>query len=177
MKLRICNACGAFLSIFDNDKRLADHLGGKLHLGYVVLRQRLKEIEASGGGPATRDDRRDERRDRDRDRDRYDSRREYDDRRRDDRRRDDRRRDDRRDYDSRRETTTRGGKTGGTGTGTSTTSWCVYFNSRAGNWTDVVFCLYRERATRRLACATRGSRVIYGAFISISIWDSVWASV
>lgn len=52
MKLRICNACGAFISIHDNDKvlgntnevsmiaslsfslqRLADHLGGKLHLG------------------------------------------------------------------------------------------------------------------------------------------------
>ncbi|KAH0937057.1 hypothetical protein HID58_004518 [Brassica napus] len=39
-KLRLCDICGAFLSIYDNDRRLADHFGGKLHLGYMLIRQR-----------------------------------------------------------------------------------------------------------------------------------------
>lgn len=29
-KLRVCEVCGAFLSISDNDRRLADHFGGTL---------------------------------------------------------------------------------------------------------------------------------------------------
>ncbi|GAB5035092.1 rna-binding protein luc7-like expressed [Nannochloropsis oceanica] len=44
-RLRVCDVCGAFLSISDNDKRLADHFGGKLHLGYVLLREKMKEIQ------------------------------------------------------------------------------------------------------------------------------------
>ena len=28
-KLRVCEVCGAFLSISDNDRRLADHFGGE----------------------------------------------------------------------------------------------------------------------------------------------------
>ncbi|KAE8726918.1 hypothetical protein F3Y22_tig00005939pilonHSYRG00037 [Hibiscus syriacus] len=31
-KLRVCDICGAFLSVYDSDRRLADHFGGKLHL-------------------------------------------------------------------------------------------------------------------------------------------------
>eukprot|EP00850_Spirogloea_muscicola_P016216 SM000130S27103 [mRNA] locus=s130:227914:232056:+ [translate_table: standard] len=43
-KLRVCDICGAFLSIYDNDRRLADHFGGKLHLGYMSIREKLREI-------------------------------------------------------------------------------------------------------------------------------------
>ncbi|CEG48300.1 Spliceosome subunit [Plasmopara halstedii] len=43
-KLRVCDVCGAFLSIFDSEKRLADHFGGKLHVGYVQIRRKLKEL-------------------------------------------------------------------------------------------------------------------------------------
>ncbi|KAG6623451.1 Spliceosome subunit [Phytophthora cinnamomi] len=37
-KLRVCDVCGAFLSIFDSERRLADHFGGKVHVGYVQVR-------------------------------------------------------------------------------------------------------------------------------------------
>ncbi|WVQ79671.1 hypothetical protein IAT38_001771 [Cryptococcus sp. DSM 104549] len=40
-KLRVCETCGAMLSVLDSDKRLADHFGGKLHLGYHDLRKIL----------------------------------------------------------------------------------------------------------------------------------------
>ncbi|RLN73931.1 hypothetical protein BBJ28_00004463 [Nothophytophthora sp. Chile5] len=43
-KLRVCDVCGAFLSIFDSDRRLADHFGGKLHLGYVQIRKKIAEV-------------------------------------------------------------------------------------------------------------------------------------
>eukprot|EP00045_Choanoeca_perplexa_P005271 m.44583 g.44583 ORF g.44583 m.44583 type:complete len:309 (+) comp13030_c0_seq1:69-995(+) len=104
-KLRVCEACGSFLSIFDNDRRLADHFGGKMHAGYQSVRDKIKVLEAklgTSGPPARReseDRRRDDRpRSRDRDDRRYDRR---DDRRYDDRRRD--RYDDRRGYDDRRD--------------------------------------------------------------------------
>ena len=35
-KLRVCEVCSAYLGIHDNDRRLADHFGGKLHLGTVM---------------------------------------------------------------------------------------------------------------------------------------------
>ena len=66
-KLRVCDVCGAFLSIFDSDRfisyflrsprcvalipylvnhrRLADHFGGKLHLGYLAIREKLTEMK------------------------------------------------------------------------------------------------------------------------------------
>ncbi|CAI5532711.1 unnamed protein product [Closterium sp. Naga37s-1] len=43
-KLRVCDICGAFLSIFDSDRRLADHFGGKLHLGYLFIRDKINDI-------------------------------------------------------------------------------------------------------------------------------------
>lgn len=43
-KLRVCDICGAFLSIYDNDQRLIDHFIGKLHLGYQTMRYKLEEI-------------------------------------------------------------------------------------------------------------------------------------
>ncbi|WVZ61243.1 hypothetical protein U9M48_011150 [Paspalum notatum var. saurae] len=44
-KLRLCDICGAFLSVYDNDRRLADHFGGKLHLGYMLIREKQKELQ------------------------------------------------------------------------------------------------------------------------------------
>jgi hypothetical protein len=44
-KLRLCDICGAFLSVYDNDRRLADHFGGKLHLGYMLIREKRKELQ------------------------------------------------------------------------------------------------------------------------------------
>uniref|UniRef100_A0A0E0P3S4 LUC7 related protein n=1 Tax=Oryza rufipogon TaxID=4529 RepID=A0A0E0P3S4_ORYRU len=46
-KLRLCDICGAFLSVYDNDRRLADHFGGKLHLGYMLIREKLKELQGT----------------------------------------------------------------------------------------------------------------------------------
>ena len=44
-KLRACEVCGAFLSMYDNDRRLADHFGGKLHIGFVTIREKIKQLE------------------------------------------------------------------------------------------------------------------------------------
>ena len=44
-KLRACEVCGAFLSMYDNDRRLADHFGGKLHIGFVTIRDKIKQLE------------------------------------------------------------------------------------------------------------------------------------
>ncbi|EKM82540.1 hypothetical protein AGABI1DRAFT_111147 [Agaricus bisporus var. burnettii JB137-S8] len=107
-KLRVCDVCGAYLSVLDSDRRLADHFGGKMHLGYHELRNMLKTFReerekkkqggvsggtGSAGGATTgtsrdhRSSRGDEyrerdRSDRDRGHDRHSSSR-YDDRRRD----------------------------------------------------------------------------------------------
>ncbi|XP_035706969.1 putative RNA-binding protein Luc7-like 2 isoform X2 [Folsomia candida] len=44
-KLRVCDVCCAYLGIHDNDRRLADHFGGKLHLGFIKIRETLKEFQ------------------------------------------------------------------------------------------------------------------------------------
>ncbi|KAI3973327.1 hypothetical protein MKX01_020702 [Papaver californicum] len=44
-KLRVCDICGAFLSVYDSDRRLSDHFGGKLHLGYMQIREKLAELQ------------------------------------------------------------------------------------------------------------------------------------
>ncbi|XP_055380894.1 putative RNA-binding protein Luc7-like 2 isoform X1 [Condylostylus longicornis] len=44
-KLRVCEVCSAYLGIHDNDIRLADHFGGKLHLGFMEIREKLAELE------------------------------------------------------------------------------------------------------------------------------------
>ncbi|KAL9248286.1 hypothetical protein vseg_021627 [Gypsophila vaccaria] len=44
-KLRVCDICGAFLSVYDSDRRLSDHFGGKLHLGYIQIREKLAELQ------------------------------------------------------------------------------------------------------------------------------------
>lgn len=114
-KLRVCDICGAFLSVYDSDRRLADHFGGKLHLGYMQIREKLQELqeEKEKSRKVDRDDRRskEQSRDRDResskDRERGDSRdqgsdrgRDYDRRSRDRDRHYDRERDQERDRDS-----------------------------------------------------------------------------
>jgi len=43
-KLRVCEVCSAYLGIHDNDRRLADHFGGKLHLGFIKIRDKLDEL-------------------------------------------------------------------------------------------------------------------------------------
>merc|ERR1712018_1099310 len=43
-KLRVCEVCSAYLGIHDNDRRLADHFGGKLHLGFIKIREKLEEL-------------------------------------------------------------------------------------------------------------------------------------
>lgn len=45
-KLRVCDVCGAYLSILDSDRRLADHFGGRMHLGYLRLREIITEFDA-----------------------------------------------------------------------------------------------------------------------------------
>uniref|UniRef100_A0A0D6QY87 Uncharacterized protein n=1 Tax=Araucaria cunninghamii TaxID=56994 RepID=A0A0D6QY87_ARACU len=74
-KLRVCDVCGCFLSIYDTDQRLADHFGGKLHSGYMQIRDVLNELreERNRARKVVVDERLRERassRDRDRDRDR-----------------------------------------------------------------------------------------------------------
>lgn len=43
-KLQVCQTCGAFLSRLDTDKRLAEHFLGKLHVGYVKLREEYEHV-------------------------------------------------------------------------------------------------------------------------------------
>lgn len=44
-KLRVCEVCSAYLGIHDNDRRLADHFGGKLHLGFITVREKLDDLK------------------------------------------------------------------------------------------------------------------------------------
>jgi len=44
-KLRMCEVCCAFLGIHDNDRQLADHFEGKLHLGFIAIRQKIEELK------------------------------------------------------------------------------------------------------------------------------------
>ncbi|KAL8372290.1 hypothetical protein RB595_001872 [Gaeumannomyces hyphopodioides] len=52
-KLQVCDVCGAYLSRLDNDRRLADHFYGKMHLGYAQMRKAYeafpKELRQRGG--------------------------------------------------------------------------------------------------------------------------------
>lgn len=52
-KLQVCDVCGAYLSRLDNDRRLADHFYGKMHLGYAQMRKSADALakELRGRGP------------------------------------------------------------------------------------------------------------------------------
>ncbi|XP_069023684.1 putative RNA-binding protein Luc7-like 1 [Embiotoca jacksoni] len=43
-KLRVCEVCSAYLGLHDNDRRLADHFGGKLHIGFIQIREKLEKL-------------------------------------------------------------------------------------------------------------------------------------
>lgn len=57
-KLQVCDVCGAYLSRLDNDRRLADHFYGKMHLGYAQMRKTYDGLqkEMKGKAPPQRDD-------------------------------------------------------------------------------------------------------------------------
>jgi len=57
-KLQVCDVCGAYLSRLDNDRRLADHFFGKMHLGYAQMRKESERLskELKGRPPPTRDE-------------------------------------------------------------------------------------------------------------------------
>jgi LUC7 N_terminus len=44
-KLRVCTVCGAYLSVFDSDRRLADHFGGKMHVGFGIIRKMVRGLQ------------------------------------------------------------------------------------------------------------------------------------
>ncbi|TGZ85345.1 LUC7-domain-containing protein [Ascodesmis nigricans] len=48
-KLQVCDVCGAYLSRLDNDRRLADHFYGKMHLGYAQMRNTYKKLQEELG--------------------------------------------------------------------------------------------------------------------------------
>ncbi|KAK9465422.1 hypothetical protein V1512DRAFT_265862 [Lipomyces arxii] len=48
-KLQVCDVCGAYLSRLDNDRRLADHFGGKMHQGYAQMRASYKALQEKIG--------------------------------------------------------------------------------------------------------------------------------
>lgn len=43
-KLQVCEVCGAYMSKVDNDRRLADHFLGKIHIAYAAMRNTLAEL-------------------------------------------------------------------------------------------------------------------------------------
>ncbi|KAB8270972.1 hypothetical protein BDV30DRAFT_214226 [Aspergillus minisclerotigenes] len=55
-KLQVCDVCGAYLSRLDNDRRLADHFFGKMHMGYSDMRKTFKKLseELKGRPPPVR---------------------------------------------------------------------------------------------------------------------------
>ncbi|KAJ9298572.1 hypothetical protein DTO271G3_3539 [Paecilomyces variotii] len=57
-KLQVCDVCGAYLSRLDNDRRLADHFYGKMHMGYSDMRKTYKKLseELKGRPPPVRHD-------------------------------------------------------------------------------------------------------------------------
>jgi len=73
-KLRVCEICSAYLSLYDSDKRLADHFGGKLHIGYLQIRERLKELKEKkklkGNDTREKEPQREREKERERDRER-----------------------------------------------------------------------------------------------------------
>lgn len=49
-KLQVCDVCGAYLSRLDNDRRLADHFYGKMHLGYAQMRKSYNALKTELAG-------------------------------------------------------------------------------------------------------------------------------
>nr|POF04492.1 u1 snrnp-associated protein [Quercus suber] len=57
-KLQVCDVCGAYLSRLDNDRRLADHFFGKMHLGFAQMRKESERLakELKGRPAPVRDE-------------------------------------------------------------------------------------------------------------------------
>jgi len=51
-KLQVCDVCGAYLSRLDNDRRLADHFYGKMHLGFAQMRKAYEALQKDLKGRA-----------------------------------------------------------------------------------------------------------------------------
>lgn len=46
-KFNLCSAYFEYIiliSLLNSDRRLADHFGGKLHMGYMLIREKLTEL-------------------------------------------------------------------------------------------------------------------------------------
>ncbi|VDK43050.1 unnamed protein product [Anisakis simplex] len=56
VRLRVCEMCSAQLSIMEHETRLADHYGGKMHVGMETIRERYEQMKVgvfyccAGGG-------------------------------------------------------------------------------------------------------------------------------
>ena len=44
--MKVCEVCGALQSVADTEDRLQMHLEGKLHQGYLKIREKLKDLRA-----------------------------------------------------------------------------------------------------------------------------------
>lgn len=44
-RLRVCEVCGAQLNVLDHETRLADHYGGKMHLGMINIREKYDNMK------------------------------------------------------------------------------------------------------------------------------------
>jgi len=73
-KLRVCDVCGLLLGVYEDEKRLADHYSGKLHIGVMKVIEQLDQLKKTlANRKAGKNDSRqdsDRKRDRERDRDR-----------------------------------------------------------------------------------------------------------
>ena len=49
-KMKVCEVCGALQSASDTEKRLTMHLEGKLHTGYLKIRNKLNELKSRRDG-------------------------------------------------------------------------------------------------------------------------------
>lgn len=45
VRLRVCDMCGAQLSLMEHETRLADHYGGKMHCGMETIREQYNEMK------------------------------------------------------------------------------------------------------------------------------------
>jgi hypothetical protein len=43
-RMRVCEICGGFLVIGDQEKRIISHMEGKQHQGYLIIRKTLSEL-------------------------------------------------------------------------------------------------------------------------------------
>ena len=59
--MKVCEICGALQSALDTDKRLTMHLEGKLHTGYLKIRNKLAELKARRNRDRSSSPRRDSR--------------------------------------------------------------------------------------------------------------------